>query len=186
MTTSCLKEPGKQRRDRGGNRSRNGGPASSPRGHPTTQTPPQGWSLMVRSQEELGSWLLDPFFSSNSPLIGIWPSQLEPRLNAKTSVPTAGREALCRGHIQGARKQRSAGLQSLTGNPPWVGNQTGNNHQIRVVPRETDSENSWDLHRGLIGVCLGINTSREWGKKGWTEQMEKVNTMQQNRDFICC
>lgn len=31
------------------------GPVSTPRGYPTSWTPPQGWGLIGRSQEELSS-----------------------------------------------------------------------------------------------------------------------------------
>lgn len=58
-----------------------------------------------------------------------------------TFVPATGREASSTGHVQGDQKQRSEGLQTLIGVPSWVSNQTENNHLLRLVPQEIDSEN---------------------------------------------
>lgn len=34
-------------------------------------------------------------------------------------------------------KSKGQSNHSWIGDPPWVGNQTGNNHQMRVTPQET-------------------------------------------------
>lgn len=116
---------------------------------------------MGRSPEELSSWLLGTFLPLNSPLVGIWPNHSGPRrLNAKTFVPATGREVLSTGHAQGDQKQRSEGLQTLTGDPSWVGNQTKNSEWLRLVPQEMDSAN----HRGssLAYAQQGTEGRRTW------------------------
>lgn len=161
VSTSCHKEPGK--RKEGGRRGRcRAGPTSAPRDRPTSQTSPQGWDVMGRSQYEPGSLLPGSFLSSNSPFIGIL---VQPVGAKKVQCQDFHSSCWERGSShwthQRAQKQKSEGLQSLIGIPPWVSNQTGNSRQIRVVPQETDSENHRDLHRGLTRMCLIINASGE-------------------------
>lgn len=69
-------------------------------------------------------------------------------------------------------KSKGQSNRSWTGDSPWVGNQTGNNHQMRVVPQKMGLRIA-EIYRGSLWGCA--SESRPVGSEGRRTGLRKRN-----------